>query len=174
MCMEWILLHAPAWCFEAIKFQLHLSFQKTFSKVVGISAWSLRGRTWCNCNCAPQTPIPLPVVTIVYSALHYIQECLLKVGCSCMAIFKPWRQINGHVQSIQFTQASTKVWVKLLLLPENALNSILRPSNYVNWKFEPSPSTTHTLTPSPIHTQNRSKKLRMDLSWHTLGSKILV
>ena len=57
----------------------------------------------------------------------------------------------------KYTQTSTKVWVILLLLPENALNSILRPSNYVNWKFEPSPSTTHTLTPPPIHTQNRSK-----------------
>jgi len=54
-----------------------------------------------------------------------------------------------------FTQVdttSTKIWVKLLLLFENALNSSMRLSN---WKFEPFPRPAHTLTPPSINTHNR-------------------
>ena len=69
------------------------------------------------------------------------------------------------------TQLLTNVWVKLLLLLENALNSILRHSN---WKFESIPSPhAHSDLIVNKHTE-QVKKLHMDLSWDVLTSLLLV
>ena len=60
------------------------------------------------------------------------------------------------------TQLSTKVWVKLLLLLENALKL----------NFEPSPKAhTHSELIINKHTE-QVKKLRMDISWHALSSML--
>ena len=71
------------------------------------------------------------------------------------------------------TQLSTKSWVKLLLLLENALKLNFE-ALPLSENLNPLQGPTHTLTPSSINTQNRSKKLRIDLSWHVLNSMILV
>ena len=75
----------------------------------------------------------------------------IKVGISGVAISEPW----AKWATSKSTQLSTNVWVKLLLLLENALKlNFWGP--LTNWKFEPCPRA-HTLTPSSINTQNRSK-----------------
>ena len=62
------------------------------------------------------------------------------------------------------TQLSTIVWIKLLLLLENALN--LGP--LTNWNLKPLQGPPHTLTPSSIRTPNRSKNyvwIYHDMHW---------
>ena len=54
------------------------------------------------------------------------------------------------------TQLSTKVWVKLLLLLENALKLNFE-ALWLSENLNPLQGPTHTLTPSSINTQNRSK-----------------
>ena len=69
------------------------------------------------------------------------------------------------------TQLSTKIWVKLLLLLENALKlNFWGP--LTSWKFEPSPRPhTHSDPTINKHTE-QVKKLHFDLSWHALNSVI--
>jgi len=54
------------------------------------------------------------------------------------------------------TQLSTKVWVKLLLLLENALKLNFEALQLTE-NLNPLQRPTHTLTSSSINTQNRSK-----------------
>jgi len=61
------------------------------------------------------------------------------------------------------TQLSTKVWVKLLLLLENALKLNLRPPNLLKiWILS---RASHTFWP---HHHRTGQKLCMDLSWYAL------
>ena len=75
----------------------------------------------------------------------------------------------GKWATSKSTQLSTKVCVKLLLLLANVLTldfeGLLLTEN-----LNPLQGPTHPLTPSSMNTENRSKKLRMDLSWHALHS----
>ena len=60
------------------------------------------------------------------------------------------------------TQVSAILCIKLLPLLENALKLNFK-ALYETENLDPLQGPTHTLTPSSIHTQNRPKKLRMDL-----------
>ena len=60
------------------------------------------------------------------------------------------------------TQVSAILCIKLLPLLENALKLNFK-ALYKTENLDPLQGPTHTLTPSSIHTQNRPKKLRMDL-----------
>ena len=67
-------------------------------------------------------------------------------------------------------QVYTKVWIKLLLLIENALKlKFWGPLS--NWKFEPSPKAHAHSDPIINKHTKQVKKLGMDLSWHALNKK---
>ena len=87
---------------------------------------------WANQSTATIQELSMKSILFMkFCSLYYICFILLKVGVSPMAISEPWAWINGQFQSLHNFHS-----VKLLLLLEITLNSILRPSN---WKFELSP-----------------------------------
>ena len=93
-----------------------------------------------------------------------VSMCMLKVGISGMAISETWVTAINE----QFKKFLKKVWVKLLLLLENALKLNLRPSN---WNFELSPRAhTHSDLIINKHTE-QVKKITYGffLSWSALN-----
>jgi len=69
------------------------------------------------------------------------------------------------------TQLSTKIWVKLLLLLDNALKlNFWGP--LTNWKVEPSPRPPSHSDPTINKHTEQVKKLCIDLSWHALNSLV--